>query len=80
VSLLPYTNLVAYPYLTYVPLVYALPAAPKEEIPAAEVYKASICFKQYCGQDLVISGQIRTFLVGSGRLRPDPDPDPGINK
>jgi hypothetical protein len=45
VSLLPYNNLVAYPYLTYayVPLVYALPAAPKEDIPEAEVYKESIC-------------------------------------
>jgi hypothetical protein len=34
-----------------------------------------MCRKQCCGSG---SGRIRTFLVGSGRL--GPDPDPGLNK
>jgi hypothetical protein len=40
-------------------------------------------YNQCCGPGSA-SGQIRTFLVGSGsgRLGPDPvpDPDPGLNK
>jgi hypothetical protein len=30
---------------------------------------------QCCG-----SGQIRTFVIGSGRLGPDPNPEPDLNK